>query len=354
MRGAWFVGLLIRPMARLFVWLTTAILGVTAVLAAQQVHGFLARPAGTSIRVLTWNVYRSSIFPPDGEAVDLVASNRPAQFARVLRALQPDVVCLQEVTMAVARTAALVNYILPLPTGHTWQAYAAEDTVIVSRFDLGARAEGHVEGERRRGHAMALIRTPATDLFVVCAHFQSEAERADVDMRQQQAGVIANTIREAKAGGGPIPLRARTPFIVLGDFNAIPGATSFLDIFVSPKADDVPAGARGDGLDWDRTSLSDALPRHNASGSQRYTWRNDLEGFPPGILDRILYSDSVLTSVNQFVLDTTEMSYRDLVGAGLRAIDVMRDPQAGIHDHFPLVIDVAVRSERRRPRPAVP
>ena len=99
---------------------------------------------------------------------------------------------------------------------------------------------------------------------------------------------------------------------------------------------------------------SDALPRHNASGAERYTWRNDLERFPPGILDRIIYSDSVLASVNQFVLDTTTMSHRDLVGAGLRAIDVMRDPQAGIHDHFPLVIDVAVRPERRRPRPALP
>ena len=33
------------------------------------------------------------------------------------------------------------------------------------------------------------------------------------------------------------------------------------------------------------------------------------------------------------------MSYRELVSAGLRTIDVMRDPQAGIHDHLPVVID---------------
>ena len=164
-------------MARLLVSVTTAIVGLTALLGAQPAHGFLARPAGTSIRVVTWNIYRSSIFPPYGEAVDLAGASRPSQFARVLRALHPDIVCLQEVTMDVARTKALINHILPLPDGHTWQAYAAEDTVIVSRFDLAARAEGHVEGERRRGHAMALIRTPATDLLIVCAHFQSEAER---------------------------------------------------------------------------------------------------------------------------------------------------------------------------------
>jgi hypothetical protein len=49
--------------------------------------------------------------------------------------------------------------------------------------------------------------------------------------------------------------------------------------------------------------------------------------------------DCVLTSVTQFVLDTTAMSYDGLARAHLRAIDVIRDPQTGIHGHFPLVID---------------
>jgi len=89
----------------------------------------------------------------------------------------------------------------------------------------------------------------------------------------------------------------------------------------------------------------DARPHHNSSRSEVYTWRNDLERFPPGMLDRILYSDSVTASVNQFVLDTTAMSYEELVGHGLRSIDVMLDPQAGIHDHFPLVIDLKIRSQ---------
>jgi endonuclease/exonuclease/phosphatase family metal-dependent hydrolase len=336
-------------MAQLFASMTTAILGVTAVLAAQPAHGFLAKPAGAAIRVLTWNVYRSSIFPQEGEVVDVSAANRPAQFARVLRALRTDVVCLQEVTVSVARSAALINHILALPDGKIWQAHSAVDTVIVSRFNLAARAEGHVEdGERRRGHAIALINTPAADLYVICAHFQSSDAGEDEALRQQQAQMIASTIREAKAGGGAIPLRARTPFIVLGDFNAIAGATSFVEAIVSGRAAYATAGGRTEGLDWDRSPLTDARPHHNASGSERYTWRNDLDRFPPGILDRILFSDSVLSSINQFVLDTTAMTYRELVGAGLRAIDVMRDPQTGIHDHFPLVIDVVLRPDRRR------
>ncbi len=334
-------------MGQFLVSMTTAILGVVAAIAAQPAHGFLVKPAGAAVRLLSWNVYDSSIVPKEGEVVDVAAANRPAQFARVLQAVRPDVVCLQEITVSVAQSEALVNQILPLADGQTWQAHAALDTVIVSRFNLGARAGGQVEwGERRRGHATALINTPATDLYVICAHFQSRDGPQDEALRDQQARLIATTIREAKAGGGAIPLRPRTPFIVLGDFNAIAGATAFVDSIVSGRAA-YPAGSgRVEGLDWDRSPLTDAQPRHNGSGSARYTWRNDLDRFSPGILDRILYSDSVLASVNAFVLDTTEMSYDELVRARLRTIDVMRDPQAGIHDHFPLVIDLAVRRPR--------
>lgn len=336
-------------MGPLLVSMTMAILVVTTSLAAQPARGFLRKPADAAIRVLTWNVYRDTIFPPDGETVDVSAANRPAQFARVLQALRPDVLCLQQVTLSSARSAGLVDGILPLGEGKTWQAHSAEDTVIVSRFNLSARSEGRVEdGERRRGHAMALLNTPSTDLFVICAHFQSSDGHEDVILRRQQAQMIADTIREAKAGGGAIPLRARTPFIVLGDFNAIAGKTLFVDVIASGRSIHLAPGERPEALDWDHSSLTDAQPRHNASGSERYTWRDDLDRFPPGILDRILYSDSVLASVNQFVLDTTAMSYAELVSAGLRSIDVMRDPQAGIHDHYPLVIDVVLRPGRRR------
>ena len=335
-------------MAQFLVSMTSAIVCLTAILAGQPAHKFLDKPTSAAIRILTWNVYRSSIFPQGGEVVDVSAANRPAQFARVLKALRPDVLCLQQVTVNVARSAALVNNILPLPDNQTWQAHGAVDNVIVSRFNLSARAEGQVgDGERERGHAIALINTPATDLYVICAHFQSSDGSEDAALRRQQAQMIASTIHEAKAGEGAIPLPARTPFIVLGDFNAIAGASMFVDLIASGSAAR-GAGGRTEGLDWDRSPLTDARPLHNGSGSDRYTWRNDLEPFAPGMLDRIVYSDSVLTSVNQFVLDTTAMSYGELVGVGLRAIDVMLDPQTGIHDHFPLVIDVVRRPDRRR------
>ena len=129
-------------MGPLLASMTAAILGLMAVLAGQPSPGFLGKPSDASIRVVTWNVYNSSIFPQDGEAVDVSAANRAGQFARVLRALKPDVLCLQQVPENAARSAALVDHILPLPDGSTWQAHSAVDTVIVSRFRLSARDQG--------------------------------------------------------------------------------------------------------------------------------------------------------------------------------------------------------------------
>jgi endonuclease/exonuclease/phosphatase family metal-dependent hydrolase len=238
-----------------------------------------------------------------------------------------------------------MNKVLPATDGRTWQAVGSEDTVILSRFDIVGHDEGFVEAlNRRRGHAIALLKAPSTDLYVVCAHLQSSSGAANAALRRQQALMIAATIRDAKNGTDRIRIPSRTPMIILGDFNAIPGDTAFID--------DLVAGRRRDGtiapLDWDQSPLTDARPRHNASGPERYTWRNDLEPFPPGVLDRIIYSDSVVTSVNQFVLDTTALRQATLRSAGLRAIDTMRDPQVGIHDHYPVVIDVVVRAGVRK------
>jgi endonuclease/exonuclease/phosphatase family metal-dependent hydrolase len=326
---------------------TTVLVALTALGAWQPSERLLAKPVPAALRILTWNIYRDSIFPEEGHLVNAAAAGRPAQFARVLKALQPDVLCLQQVTVAVERSAALVDEILPLPGERKWQGHAAVDTVIVSRFDLGARGEGIVEdSSRRRGHAIAVIKTPASDLYMICAHFVSSDGPDDMSLRRQQAELVIRSIREGKAGRG-VALEAGTPFVILGDFNSIPGDAMFINALTSRtgarRRDDRP----GRGPDWDGSPLRDAAPHHNVSGSELYTWRNDLDRFPPSTLDRILYSDSVLESVNQFVLDTTAMSYSELIALGLRSIDVMRDPEVGIHDHLPLVIDLVARPLRR-------
>lgn len=340
-----------QPMGRLFAILA-AIAGlaqapVAPAVPAAPVPAFLKKPPA-SLRLMTWNIYRDSIFPSGSGRPDPAAPDRPGQFARVIRAVQPDVLCLQQVTRGATATSRLIDRILPLGTGGRWRAFSSADTVIASRYRISETAGGRVQdGLLRRGHAIGLIKAPATELYLICAHFQSSDLQVDIDLRDRQAEMVIRTIRTAKVGQGPVRLRRQTPFVILGDFNAIPGATGFVDAIVQ-GLERQPDGDVASGLDWDGTPLTDARPVHNGAGTEIYTWRNDLEEYPSSALDRIFYSDSVLTSVNQFVLDTMEMSEAELAAAGLRSGDVMSSPGEGVHDHLPLVIDVVPKPQPSR------
>jgi len=320
-------------------------MSLAAALSAQPpAAGFLRRPSPDVLRVMAWNIGADSVVPPEGQIADPASTGRPSQFARVVRAVSPDVLCLQEVRVDASRLARMIGAAVALESGVTWHAYqAGVDTAIVSRYELAARSTTVAPGGiRPRGHVTALIRLPegrgAPALYMTCAHLQSSNEPQHVAARQQHADAIVSEIRDAKAGRGPVPLTARTPFMILGDLNAVPGLTGFLDNLLAGRLSR-ETGAPAAGVDWDGSGLTDAHPSHNGSGPDAYTWRNDHDRFAPSALDRLLYSDSVLHVVNAFVLDTTTMSAADLDRSGMRAADVMRDSGAGIHDHLPIVVD---------------
>src|SRR5262245_2650723 len=311
-----------------------------AVLAQTPDRDFLRKPTPDAVRVMAWNIGSDSIFPAALQRVDPVGTGRPAQFARVFRAVQPDVLCLGEVRVDTSRVADLFNEIQPLPgKPGRWQTHAELDAVIVTRFGIRGRSGGSVnDGARRRGHAIALLEVAgfANGLYMACAHFDSGGEPNNVAMRERQADLIVNAIREAKGGRGEVPLQPSTPFVILGDLNAIAQSPEFVENMLAGRLTGAPAG--GPGLDWDGSPITDARPRHNGSSADVYTWRWDVEPYPPGPLDRVFYSDSTLRVVNSFVLNTTLMSYDELRRSGMRATDVMRDPQAGFHDHLPIVV----------------
>ena len=76
--------------------------------------------------------------------------------------------------------------------------------------------------------------------------------------------------------------------------------------------------------------------------NENYTWRNDNDPFNPGALDRIIYSDSVLSVENAFVLNTMLLSDEALASLGLRVDDVVLDAQSGYYDHLPIVVDFVI------------
>ena len=96
-------------------------------------------------------------------------------------------------------------------------------------------------------------------------------------------------------------------------------------------------------MDWDGTNLVEVKPKHNSRQKEYYTWRQDDLQFAPGALDRMIYTDSVLSVKHSFVLNTTTMTNSELKVSGLLKSDVLMEGKPGHFDHLPLIADFVFR-----------
>lgn len=309
---------------------------------------FLDRESGNMLRVVSYNIKWNSVFPD-------VDANVAPKFARVLAALDPDVIGFQEIGVnpgdrdkpnAVKKNAddvrALLNQLRPLPDGGTWHAAGAFSNVIASKYPVQIAGESPSPSREDRGAAVALVDLPdalfPADLYVINTHHKCcEAEKND-PRRQSQSDAIMSWIRDAREPGGKIQLPERTAIIVLGDLNLV-GGPGPLETLVTGNIGDEAKFGPDFAPDWDQTSFTDAHPRHNITGTDDWTWRDDSSPFPPGRLDFVIYSDSVLEVTKSFALNTTLMSDEDLSAAGLHKFDVAKDDEGREFDHLPLVVD---------------
>ena len=314
---------------------------------------FLQKPPQQHVRVMSFNVGWDSIFPDDDPHNDrLRRDSKGAEFVRLVKAIDPDVACLQEVNpdRDPQQVAEILDAALPLDGGRKWQAHNARDNVILTRYMLSPWSDLLPQSGAtvKFGHATALVDLPdeiyQRDLYLVCAHFKAGGGEANVRARQEHADAVVQWIGDAKTPGDRIDLPWYTPIIVLGDLNVYDTDPAY-HLTTLLSGDIVNERTYGPDVapDWDDTSLADAKPQHNGTGEEVYTWRDDTQRFNPGALDRVLCTDSVLSVDNAFVLNTTALTEEELASAGLQAGDVMLDPGTGRYDHLPLVVDVALR-----------
>ena len=319
----------------------------------QPTGTFIDRPAGADVRLVSFNILWNNIF------VETNAQNAD-RFVRIMRALNPDVLALQEIGVTSwmlkdnpnARhwnaddVAYLMDTILPLANGAHWQAFMGSDCVLVSRYPLKMTATETIPaGERDL--AMALVDLPdaqfGIDLYVLDNHFKCcDPAKNDV-RRQEQADSIVAWLRDAREPGGHIDLPAGTGMVVCGDLNLV-GSFQPAQTLIDGNIEDEQKYGADSPPDWDGTALTDAHPLHNIIGPDDYTWRNDDDKYDPGRIDFIFYTDSVLNAVKTFALDTLNMSDEDLHAAGLEKLDVATDATGHDIDHYPLVVDFEVRS----------
>ncbi|QDV72218.1 Endonuclease/Exonuclease/phosphatase family protein [Planctomycetes bacterium K2D] len=290
---------------------------------------FIDRHRPDDLRVVSYNVYfNSALFSNNG-----ADPTTPSRFQRLVKAMDPDILALQEMSPGTAEeVATLLNGLIPLPGSAGWQTHQVSDNVIASRHPF-LLTTGSV------GHADALIDLPddrhASDIYVMNDHWPCCTNEIG---RQREADRMVRWIDGLRSPDG---LATETPFVVVGDLNTV-GSGQPLRTLLTGDIVDASLGADSP-PDWDGTPLSNATPLHNGVGPDRYTWRNDSDVFDPGVLDHIIYTDSVLETANRFVLNTMAMNEVELLATSLEAEDVMITTSQGFYDHLPLVVDFRER-----------
>lgn len=332
-----------------FLW-TGGLVLLCAMAALADKPEFLAKRDPAQVRLLCYNINWDSIFP-DGDVRNHKFRKHSCgeAFVRVVKAIEPDVVCLQEINAArpVSDVTGILDRVVPLGgEGKSWFAFSGQDNVIAARWPLKMTATD-TSPPTDRGHAMALVDLPderyAADLYIIDAHFKSGGGPENVARRSKHADAIVQWIRDARQAGGKIDLPARTPLVICGDLNVYDNDPR-RQLFTLISGDVLNEGTYGGDFlpDWDDTILGDVLPTHNARGAQHWTWRDDTSKFAPGPLDHAIYTDSVLQVAHAFVLNTSELSEAELKGAGLEKGDVALDLAKGEFDHLPIVVDFVV------------
>jgi hypothetical protein len=198
------------------------------------------------------------------------------------------------------------------------------------------------------GQAMCLVDLPnkrfSKDFYVMTAHFRSGSGAENVRLREQHADSIAERIQDLRSPGGQVNVKWGTPILVAGDFNVYDSNLNdpkrHLTTLISGRV-----GAKGtnESPDWDRTSLQELSPSINGAGEAFYTWRNDTSPFPPGSLDRVLFTDSVLHPKESFVLNTTDLPAAALEQYGIERSDGVFAGRDGEFDHLPIVVDFEIK-----------
>jgi hypothetical protein len=306
---------------RLFTALALAVTGWFSDFASAQT--FVDRVSADSFRLACYNVHFDDLFEPNGLG----------ELTRFINAVDADVYAFQEAFItSAADVRNLFDQIAPLPSG-SWRVHKGRNQITVSRYDLSLQDTNVPNGTR--GIAMALVDLPddhfSSDMYILNNHFPccSDGE----SQRVAESIAIVEWLADALTEGGDVDLDYGTGVAVVGDLNTVSGPV--------PR-DNLLHGIGDLKTDWDGSSMADTNPTHNALGLDDYTWRNDNSPFAPGILDYVMYTDSVMYVEHSFILNPTTMTNAELAATGLHVTDMLRTKSLGSFldfDHLPLIVD---------------
>ena len=153
--------------------------------------------------------------------------------------------------------------------------------------------------------------------------------------RQQNFDAFIQFIHDAKTVGGIIDLPINTPISFSGDMNLVGYSDQYFTIINGTISDTATFGVGGF-PDWDNTPLEDQVAYFNEKDIA-YTWDKSnpsVGDFPPGRLDFVFFTNSVMSVDKSFIISTEHMSQSLLAQNNL-----FWDDTKVASDHFPIVVD---------------
>ena len=279
----------------------------------------LERKHEDDIRIVTYNTWNDGFLDEE----------RQPHFKRIIQALDPDVIALQEHWDWDEIYDIIQSWFPDEPWHASW---THRDMVVLSRFSIIDDASLISSGRTM----CALLDTEeelGKNLLIVNSHLSCCASNED---RQQQVDEFLSGWREWISNeNGPFNLEDETPFVHVGDFNFVGYRQQVETIRIGDIVDENEYGE--DFLpDWDNTAVVDLFSRHTHK-RMGYTWRSDGSSFNPGKLDYIFYSDATIDTGRHFTLNTLAMEETTLTEYGLEWDDTQE-----ASDHLPRVFDITL------------
>ena len=265
----------------------------------------LARVSSDGVRVVSWNVLYGGLLV------------RPEVSRKILRALDPDILLLQELT--VDQTEAEVARFLDeaLPGKSSWRVGLADRAGGKLRSGAATRLPAD-PADASRDRSLPAVIAKAGDARILalsvhlpcCGRLDDERDIARADaVEALRAAVRDRALAEGCDG-----------VVLGGDLNLVGGAEPLYRL---------ASGTDADGGDL---AIADA---YQLDGRSNATWSDARQPFMPGRLDYVLHSDRVFLTAETFVFDARDLSARWRKHHGLTA-----DATATASDHLPVVVDL--------------
>jgi endonuclease/exonuclease/phosphatase family metal-dependent hydrolase len=326
----------VRAAARCLLAVLLASAWASTSVAFDPLNGDYSREQPLDVRIVTYNHHGEFIENP----------SRDAAFNRILTALDPDIICFQEFSSAVSEST-IANRLSSV-LGGTWYIhfglYGGMRTVIASRYPLSLTRIDTIPASSTRGVTIALADLPdadyPVDVYLLGVHLKccGDPGGSEDASRQDSADAIANWLGDARGvsrpSGNNVVLPADTPMVSLGDFNLVGGPQPENTLITGDIQDEGTYGPDVKG-DWDVSDITNLGPVDPFTGDD-FTWQGSAS-YDPSPLDRIFYTDSVVTVANSFILNTDTMTPAALAAAGLQAGDTLPDNSS---DHLPVTMDL--------------